>query len=365
MRFPESALAVALALSACLATGAGTEDVQLSTPRAAHASIVLDDGRVLLIGGCVRDGCEAGPNSATVDIFDPGSRTITEAGRLIGIRVSAKAARLPDGRVLIVGGWEAGEASADAEIFDPATGRSRSAGTLSTTRGDVSVATLADGRILIVGGFDGRRRLAGADIFDPATDTFTAAGPLNEARSATESVLLSDGRVLVVGGTVGRPGATAPLASAEIFDPATGRFTPTGSMGEARHKHAALRLMDGRVLVIAGSDEGDRDGKKQTLEIFDPVRGEFAPAGTLRQARYKLGDAVVLLPDGRVLIAGGAPHPEIYDPATGSSEAMAFDLGGSWNFMTAARLADGRVLLAGGYNERGLAVSDRTWLLTI
>lgn len=365
MRLSALTVAAIFASSACMAGGAEAESLRLSTPRAAHASVVLDGGHVLLLGGCVRDGCQAGPESATVDLYDPSESTIVAAGQLLSPRIGFEAARLPDGRVLIVGGWKDGNASADAEIFDPSTGRSQPAGSLTATRGDVSVVALADGRILIAGGFDGRQRLAGAEIFDPVTGTFNRVGPLRDPRSAAESTLLADGRVLIVGGAAGAPGAVEPLASAEIFDPATGVFTSTGPMAEARYKHAALRLPDGRVLVIAGSDARDREGKKQTVEVYDPALGSFLPGGTLLNARYKLADAVVLLPDGRVLIAGGARHPEIYDPASGTSRAMALDLGANWNFMTAAPLPDGRVLLAGGYDENGLSVSDRTWVVGI
>ncbi len=364
MYIPARAFAGVLALSACM--GARADAVQLSSPRAAHASITLDDGRILLLGGCVRDGCESGPASAVVDIFDPKGGTFANGGRLLSSKVVSQAVKLSDGRIFVVAGWEQGKASASAEIFDPTTGRSQSVGSLSTTRGDVSVVTLADGRVLIAGGFDGRQRLSGAEIFDPRTGLFSPVGPLNEARSGTELVLLKSGRVLVVGGVAGQSGATKPIASAEIFDPATGRFTATGSLGEARFKHAALALPDGRVLVIAGSDERGRDGgKKRTLEIYDPVRGEFTPGGTLHHARYKLTDAVALLADGRVLIGGSGRYPEVYNPATRKSTQLAVDLGRSWNFMTASILADGRVLLAGGYSEDGLEVSDRTWLLAI
>lgn len=364
MHSPVRALAGVLALSACVSARA--DPVQLSSPRAANASVVLGDGRILLLGGCVRDGCEAGPASAMVDMFDPRKGTFVNGGRLLAPKVVSEAVKLPDGRIFVVGGWDQGKASASAEIFDPKSGRSQSVGSLSTTRGDVSVVALADGRVLVAGGFDGRQRLAGSEIFDPRTGRFTPVGPLNKARSGTELVLLKDGRVLVIGGVSGGPGAIMPLASAEIFDPATGRFTSTGSLIEARFKHAALRLPDGRVLVIAGSDERGRDGgKKRTLEIYDPARGEFALGGTLHHTRYKLTDAVALLADGRVLIGGSGRYPEVYDPATRESTELAVDLGRSWNFMTAATLDDGRVLLAGGYSEDGLEVSDRTWLLAI
>lgn len=363
MHIPARALAGVLALSACV--NAKADAVQLTSPRAAHASVPLDDGRILLLGGCVRDGCEAGPASAMVDVFDPRDGVFTNSGRLLGPKVVSQAVKLFDGRILVVGGWDGGQASATAEIFDPKSGISQSAGALSTTRGDVSVVALADGRVLVAGGFDGRQRLPGAEIFDPRTGLFTSVGALNEARSGTELVLLKDGRVLVIRGVAGRSGATMPISSAEVFDPATGRFTPTGSLLEARFKHAALALPDGRVLVIAGSDERGRDGgKKRTLEIYDPARGEFTHGGTLHHARYKLTDAVALLADGRVLIGGSGRYPEVYNPATRRSTELAVDLGRSWNFMTATVLVDGRVLLAGGYSEGGLEVSDRTWLLS-
>jgi len=218
---------------------------------------------------------------------------------------------------------------------------------------------------LVAGGSNRTGSLRGAEIFDPVTGKFDIVGSLRQPRSGAQSVLLPDGRVLVVGGATGRRGSLVPTASAELFDPITGRFTDAGSMAEARYKHAAVRLNDGRVLVIAGSDDNDREGKKQTLEIFDPVRGTFTSGGTLRHARYKLGDAVVLLRNGKVLIAGGARHPEIYDPVSRETEVVALDLGEIWNFMSAARLPDGRVLLAGGYSEGDVEVSNRTWLLNI
>lgn len=366
MPFPTRVFVATLLLSGCVAPDARADAIQLSSPRAAHASIVLDDGRVVLLGGCVRDGCEVGPTSAVVNIFDPEDKTISPAGRLLAPKVVSEAAKLPDGQIFVAGGWDDGEASASAEIFDPHTGRSQSADSMTTTRGDIGMIALGDGRILVAGGFDGRKQLSGAEIFDPETGQFTAVGRLNEPRSGMEMVLLNDGRVLLIGGYGGNAGERRPLASSEIFDPATGRFALTGPLVEARFKHAALRLPDGRVLVIGGSDERDRSaGKKRTLEIYDPARGEFALAGALHSPRYKLSDSVALLADGRVLIGGSGRYPEVYDPATQTSTELAVDLGRSWNFMNATRLADGRVLLTGGYSEEGLVVSDQAWLLDI
>ena len=364
MRLIRFLVGAGLAISAC-APAAPERALRLPTPRATHASVVLADGRVLLIGGCVAGSCDAGPGSATADIFDPATGIVQEAGRLTIARIGSGALALSGGRVLIVGGWSGARPTDEAEIFDPATGRSRSVGRMSAARADAAIVALGDGRVLVAGGYDGERRLASADVFDPATEGFVTAGAMGLARSGAAAVALQDGRILVAGGAVGAGRETRPTAAAELFDPKTMLFSRTGVMAEPRYKHAAVALGDGRVLVIAGSDERDYAGKKATLEIFDPARGAFRPAGRLQSARFKLGDAVVPLPDGRVLIAGGAPRPELYDPRTGRTELIDLDLGGSWNFMTADRLPDGRVLLAGGYSEGSIELSDRAWLLRL
>ena len=348
-----------------LGTSAAGQKLRLSSPRAVHASVVLGDGRVLLIGGCAAGSCDPGPGSATADLFDPRGGAIVGAGRLAGPRIGAAAVRLDGDRVLILGGWEGASPTAAAEIFDPATGRSRPIAAMGSARADASVVRLADGRILVAGGFDGAERIASAELFDPRGERFVPVGPMAVARSGAAAVLLRNGRVLVAGGATGSSGATRVTAASELFDPATLSFSPTGDLAEARHKHAAVLLESGAVLVVGGSDERDYRGKTQSLELYDPALGAFRPAGRLRTARFKLAGSVVRLGDGRVLIAGGARRPELYDPATGATSEMDADLGEAWSFMTADALPDGRVLLAGGYSEGRIEISDRIRLLEI
>ena len=357
-----------LAIAAC-APAAPDErpasGLRLSTPRAVHASVVLGDGRVLLIGGCGGESCDSAPGSATVDAMDPATGTVTGAGRLTGDRIGAAAMALKDGKVLVLGGWRGPSPTAEAEIFDPATGRSRRIAPMAAARADAAVALLADGRILVAGGFDGADRLASTEIYDPALERFVLAGKLNLARSGAAIARLADGRILVAGGAVGAAGAVRATASSELFDPKTLAFSPAADLIEARYKHAAVALPDGRVLIVAGSDERDYRGKKDSLELYDPKQDAYRFAGRLRATRFKLADAALLLADGRVLIAGGAPRPEIYDPATGTLSQVDVDLGGAWNFMTADQLPDGRVLLAGGYSEGRIRVTDRVWMLRL
>jgi hypothetical protein len=331
--------------------------------RAAHSAVARADGRVLLIGGCVRESCEAGPESSTVDAFDLASKAVEPAGKLLGPRVSTTTAMLPGGRVLIAGGWAGSSVTGSTEIFDPAAGSSRAGPDLSSPKADMAVATLRDGRVLLAGGYDGRNAVGTIDLFDPRDNSLKSIGSLSIARAGAGAALLPDGRVLVVGGGVNGASGLRATATAEIIDPATGASRPTGSLADARYKHAVLALNDGRVIAIGGSDERDSRGKLDTIEIFDAATGRFAPAGRMLASRYKIGSAVALLGDGRILIAGGAPRAEVYDPATGRSTPVGPEFGGSLNFASATRLASGAVLVAGGYYEDGIRMSRRAWLV--
>jgi len=366
--------AVTLALTACMAGGGsaaekGAADVRiepgpgLGAPRATHQLVAAGEGRLLAIGGCVRSGCEAGPASATVDIIAAPDMRVIATGRLLAPRIQPSAAALPDGKVLILGGWVDGRVSAATEIFDPATGRSVAGPAMAGPRNAPTVVPLADGRILIAGGYDGRDVRADAEIFDPATGRMTATGPLAAARSGATGTLLADGRVLVAGG--GRPDREPrrALASTELFDPATGRFTPAGVMAQQRYKHGAVRLANGDVLIVGGSDIRDYGGKLRSVERFDVAAGRFVPAGNLADPRFKIADGLLLLPGNRVLVAAGDAAPEIFDVARGVGTRLDYDLGGQWNYMTLVRADARTALLAGGYREGRIEPTDQSWIV--
>lgn len=374
MRYLPGLSAASLVLAACMANGGSAagqaatdiqieEGPQLSAPRATHQLVAVSGRYVVAIGGCVRTGCEAGPASATVDIIDARTMQAVGTGRLLAPRIQPAATVLPDGRILILGGWVDGRVSATSEIFDPATAKSEAGPALMGPRSGAVVTRLSDGRVLIAGGYDGREARADAEIFDPASGRMTSVGALATARSGATGTLLADGRVLIIGG--GRPDRAPQiaLASAEIFDPETGRFQPAGELAQRRYKHGAVRLDNGDVLIVGGSDERDYGGKLRSVERYDVASGRFVAAGSLSSARFKLADGLLLLPDNRVLVAAGDTAPEIFDVASGTATRVDHDLGGQWNYMTLVRTDARTALLAGGYREGRIEPTDRSWII--
>jgi hypothetical protein len=334
--------------------------LRMPVPRAAHGAVTLADGRVLLIGGCVAQSCEAGTDSATVDAFDPRTGRFARAGTLVGRRLSAATLLLPSGEVLIAGGWSGPAVTRLVELFDPRTGRSRRIGDLSVARSDIAAALLSDGRVILAGGYDGSAAVPIVEIFNPATSTLAKAGELAVARAGAGGIVLSDGRLLVAGGAAE---GMRPTAAAELFDPSTGRSAAVRPLGEARYKHALVALKDGGALAIGGSDHRDSRGKLGSIELFDPAVRAFRPAGRLLEPRYKIGASVLVLPDNRLLVAGGGARAEIYDPASGQSRYVGPDFGKRLNFATASLLPDGSVLVAGGYDEAGIRMSSDAWIV--
>jgi len=181
-------------------------------------------------------------------------------------------------------------------------------------------------------------------------------GSMSHARISHTATLLNDGRVLIAGGR-----GEGVTASADLFDPQTGKFTETGSMLAARYKHTAGLLPDGRVLIAGGSDERDWRGATNKAEIYDPRTGKFSATSPLNDVRFKLPEEAAQLVSGEVLISGGSTKVELYDPQSGKFVLAAGQMNDAWHFMTETRLKDGRVLLAGGYPSNDQATAQ-TWI---
>ncbi|MFD9516229.1 kelch repeat-containing protein [Streptomyces sp. NPDC059979] len=219
---------------------------------------------------------------------------------------------LRDGRVLAAGG--AGrllQALPAAALHDPARGTWTETGGLAEARRTHSLTVLRDGRVLAAGGISGPqafppRTLASAELYHPGAGTWTPAGPMSGARYGHSATLLPDGRVLVAGGNRPRDARTvATLTTAELFDPDTGTWSPAREMADARWHHIAAPLPGGRLLVVGGMAAAGRivPTALALCEIYDPRTDTWSAAGAMRDARF--GHQAVPLPDGSVLAVGG------------------------------------------------------------
>jgi Kelch motif len=275
------------------------------------------------------------------------SGSFTPTGAMMVARTGAAAAPLGDGRVLVAGGQSLGYFQS-AEIFNPTTNTFSLTGSMGTPRTYAAAAPLPDGRVLVAGGFNGSSNLASAEIFNPASNSFTpTSGPMSTPRYQASAAPLSDGRVLVVGGD----GST----DYEIFNPATGTFsTPSGSaISGPLRAAAAAQILGGPVLLVGGTENGTTY-LSSTL-IFNGVTWG---SGVSSMTTPRLAPGAASLPGGGALIVGGQSGPfnylssaEVYDPI-----ASTFTTAGIGLLSTprgspaAAPLADGRVLVAGGFD---------------
>jgi Kelch motif/Galactose oxidase, central domain len=330
----------------------------MAAPRAVHTATLLRSGEVLITGGCTRPGCGTDERSGASELYSPARGRFEPGPRMRRSRAGHTATLLPDGGVLVVGGYggEGEPPTATAEVYDAKRRSFVGVGSMTTPRGGFTATRLSDGRVLVAGGTDGSRTLSTAEVFDPGTRRFTSTGRMRIARAAHAATLLPSGRVLIVGGSTGRGRV---LASVEVYDPRTGRFELAGRLRVARHKHAAVTLRDGTVLVVGGSNARDFFGRHATAEVFDPRRGRPRRLVRMAEARFKVSDAVVRLRSGRVLVAGGGEGMEIFDPGTGRFRP-AGRVGARLSFTTATVLADGSVLVAGGYDD-DINVTSRAW----
>ena len=216
--------------------------------------------------------------------------------------------------------------------------------------------------MLIAGGWIGHGTTDEAELYDPATGKFTAIAHMTTKRGRPEATLLRDGNVLITGGGADNDGPGITIASAEIFDAARLKFRPTGSMHNARIAHSATLLLDGRVLVAGGRGAE----VNASAELYDPKTGTFRETGRMITARYKHTSG--LLPDGRVLLAGGSDErdwqgtlssAEVYDPQRGTFSSTTPLNDARFKLpAVAVQLRSGQLLVAGGdrqaelYDER-------------
>ncbi|HSJ15514.1 MAG TPA: kelch repeat-containing protein [Longimicrobiales bacterium] len=350
LRFPGALMVLALlGQPACGQVGPldGTRRTgTLVTARAAHTATSLPTGQVLIVGGMV----SGGGSLATAEMFDPARNRSEQTASLEEPRAGHTATLLADGRVLIAGGYN-GEYLSSVEIFDASMQRFAPAGTLLEGRSGHTATLLSGGRILFIGGVGrGWTFLRSAELFDPATGRSQRVGMLSVPRESHTATLLSGDRVLVVGGHSGRRQQMQVYASAELYDPQTRGFVPAGSLATPRHKHDAVGLTGGRVLIIGGADRSDRV-HYSTTEVYDVGSRSFSDGPAMAHRRYKIAGTTVMLANGDVLVTSGARSAELLPLDRLAFVAVPGQFPEAYYFAAAAPLPGGDVLIAGGYSD--------------
>lgn len=328
-------------------TGGWTATGSLATVRNIPAGAVLPDGRVLITGGY------NGTFLTSSQLYDPATGTWMPTGSLMAGRSHFTVTRLQNGKVIAVGGSTSTHLSS-VEIYDPATGSWSPTGSLPDTRADHTATLLPDGRVLLVGGnaFTSTEAL----LYNPAAGTWSSAGMPSTPRTNHIAVLLQNGKVLVAGGS--RYGSL--LTDTELYDPATNTWTTTGPLNVSRVSAAAALLPDGRVLIVGGYTNGPT--VLSSAEVYDPATGTWSMVGSLATPRRF--HAATLLNSGRVLISGGTTlssavaNSEIFDPTTNTFTSIE-PMGGPRYGHAALMLQNGEVLVVGGYSTTFLASAER------
>jgi len=345
-RAGEWAVALALAIASAQAaepTATFQAIGSLSESTAQVSIAATPDGRVVI------------GEAWLADVFDAQSNAWLPPISYHASHWTAGAALLPDGRVLVAG-TASTSATITAEILDPVAGTSAVTGALLAPRYGSALNAMLDGRVLAWAGTapgSSGSLVATTEVFNPATGSFSSSGSNPPARWNATFTRLADGRFLIAGGSTA-DGTVQQVA--QVYDPVSNQTTNVGALPDFVWQHAAVLLQDGRVLIVGGqySYQGSVRPSNHAF-VYSPNTGQFTPLPLMVYAR-KLPTAT-LLPDGKVLIPGGggdfwslADRAEIFDPATNT-----FALGPSMVVprygASAAALPDGRVLIAGGWDR--------------
>ncbi|MBN1204611.1 MAG: PKD domain-containing protein [Myxococcaceae bacterium] len=331
-------LSVTLTGPAC-PTPAWMNTGTLVSSRRSHTATVLSSGKVLVAGG--GDGAE---------LYDPALRLWQPVSYLIAYRSSHAAVLLPSGKVLVTGGQSSGsQGLASAELYDPNTQRWTAVAPMLQGRYGHAATVLPSGKVLVTGGISSTGDLSSAELYDPATDTWTATGSMSQLRTEHSMLLLPSGKVLVAGRS------NSSSNQVELYDPDTGAWT-TAPLLRSRTNAKAVLLNSGTVLVVG------QEAISFTAEVFNPTTGTSTATGN--PASNHLGVDPVVLPSGRVLLAGGGSNPfsggsaaELYDPLTGTWSTTG-SLSVPRARHTVSLLPSGVVLIAGGQSSNNPAGLD-------
>ena len=293
------------------------------------------------------------------------SGEVSATGALNNAREAHTATLLPNGKVLVAGGFNNDSSGqpqgqlSTCELYDPATKTWSVTGALADGRDGHTATLLSNGKVLVTGGYDTiGMPLSSSELYDPVLGTWSSTGALVNARYFHTAILIPNGMVLVAGGTA-TYGSNVELSSSELYDPLTESWSPTGALATVRHSYLAALLPTGKVLAAGGYDATGT--AMADCELYDPAAGTWSPTGAMSVPRF-LGTATMLLSSGNVLVSGGfgISSNEMYDPTTETWTATA-SLINAREYHTATFLPNGKVLITGGYGAPALSSSELYW----
>ena len=333
------------------ATGQWATTGLLGTGRSGHTATLLNGpecsltpvpsycGKVLIAGGTV----PVTGATASAELYDPASGTWSSTGSLV-FPVAAHSATLLSGpacRTTLPPAWCGNvllTANGSSQLYAPASGTWKLSGNMAVTRVDASLTALDGpacagtappswcGEVLAAGGWTGsgsQPPYSSAELYSPATGTWSLTGSLAVARFQHQGTLVTGpgctqqpapawcGTVLVSGGYARNFGDPG---TTEVYDPSAGTWSTTGSLNSSRHLHAAVSLPDGRILAAGGAaDFNTPPADLASAELFNPGTGVWSATGSMLTARS--GYPAVLLTDGTFLAVGPGTSVELYTPA--------------------------------------------------
>ena len=348
----------ALVLASTLSFASWTQTGSLHTARASHTATLLPNGSVLAAGGTGDNGGAL----ASSELYSPGTGTWNVTGSMNVARVSAQAVLLANGTVLTMGGCInndcLGSTTATAEIYNPSNGTWTTTGSMVKGRAEFVAALLPNGKVLVAGGCTAYNAngctsvTTAAEVYNPATGKWSSTGALRAARMSMTATLLPNGKVLVAGG---QTAASDALGSSELYDPVAKTFSLTGKLITPRSGHTATLLGNGRVLMAGGENVNGISIAK--AELYNPASGTYAATGNMPATRQE--HTAAMLSNGSVLVSGGnrvtlnsttvLATCAIYNPGNGTWTTTS-SLKNARVDHTSTVLANGHVLDAGGDN---------------
>lgn len=344
------------------ATSTWTNQGSLPTKVNMHDAILLDDGKVFIAGGAGHSGLSItqtqlytdGSGSSGSWAWQDGLNTSRMMHTVNYVTINTTTG---EKRVLAAGGFSGSNPTNKAELWDQSTNNwTNTTSNMTSNRGYHASSMLSNGKVFLTGGYNNNSFPTNTtEVYDPLADTWTAKANMSTARRWHQQITFTDSnsneKVMVIGGLDSN---AARLSSTEIYDPSTNTWSNGPSLSYARYNFAAVKLNDGRILVIGA------DLNPTKSEVYNPATNAWTTYTTHYSANHP---KAVVLGSGasyKVLAAGGdyTANAQLFDPSTNTWGPADNNMNTLRGRFSLTLLSDGNVLAAGGKNSGGVLDSS-------